>query len=379
VTLGPAEPGARPRVVLLPIDNLADTPAPEKELREAIGRALGHRLDLVSGDELERFLSRHRVRYTGGIDAAVAKAAREELDADAVLITSMRLYRAVNPPALGLTVRLVTAEDEPAILWMDSFAWSGDQAPGLLGLGKEERIEPVQERVLAELARGLDAFLDGERGEHRCNGRRHGPKMRYRSPALDATGRTLAVVPFLDHTKRGGAGETVALEFVRQLVATGRFRVLEPGVVRDYLLRARVIMPGGVSLETTRLIVGALGAELVLSGVVLDFDDSGGKTGPTVRFRATLLDAGSGDVVWNSSSFNRGDDGVFFFQLGRVGNSQDLTCRMVTSVVDRIGRRGGTPVTWARGDDEKDPRQFAPPRREARAAQKSGSGAGSTR
>jgi TolB-like protein len=379
VTLGAPEPGTRPKVVLLPIDNLADTAAPVKDLRDALAATLSARVDVLTGDALERFLSRHRVRYTGGIDAAVARAAREELGADALLVTSMTIYKASNPPALGLTVRLVSAEDEPAILWMDSFAFAGDQAPGLLGLGRVERFGRVQDRVLSRLARGLGAFLDGERRDAGCDGRGYGPKVRYRSPALDGRGRrTLAVVPFLDHSKRDGAGEAVALEFVRQLVATGRFRVLEPGVVRDYMLRARMIMPGGVSLETTRLMVGHFGVELVLSGLVLDYEETGGKVGSTVRFRATMLDGETGDVVWNSSSYNRGDDGVFLFQLGRVGTSQDLTCRMVTSVVDRLGRPGGTPVSWAR-QDERDPRQFTRPAREARAAQRSGSGSGSTR
>jgi TolB-like protein len=380
VALGPAEPGARPRVLLLPFDNLAGTTAPAKELRDALAAVLGERLDLVSGDDLERFLSRRRVRHTGGIDAGTARAAREELGADAVLLTSMTVYQATNPPSLGLTVRLVSAGDEPRILWMDSFAWAGDQAPGLLGLGREERFGPVQERVLRRLARGLDAFLEGERRDAGCGGRGYGPKVKYRSAALDGRGRpTLAVVPFLDHTNRGGAGEAVALEFVRQLVATGRFEVIEPGVVRDYLLRARMIMPGGVSLETTRLMVGHLGAEFVLSGLVLDYDETGGNTGPTVRFRATILDGTSGDVVWNSGSYNKGDDGVFLFQLGRVATSASLTCRMVTSVVDRLERPGGTPVTWARARDEKDPRRFTPHAREAKAAQQSGSGAGANR
>jgi len=354
-TVGLAEPGARPRVLLLPIDNLSIQAAPLKELRGALERAFGERLELVSGDVLEPFLAKHRLRHTGGLDAAAARAARDELGADAVLITSLELYRAAGPPMLGLTVRLVSVGDEPVILWMDSSARSGDQSPGLLGLGREDRIERVQQRVLAQLAHGLAAFLDGGSADRRCDGGgRYRPKLRFRSKAIDGSAAaTLAVVPFLNLSKRRGAGETVSLEFVRQLVATGRYRVLEPGVVRDYLLRARVIMPGGVSLETTRLIVGELGAGIVLSGMVLDFDESPGVKGPTIRFSATMLDAGSGEVLWNSRSSNRGDDGVFLFGLGRIRTPQDLTCRMVASTIDEIGReRAGE--TWPARNGDKD-------------------------
>ena len=154
------------------------------------------------------------------------------------------------------------------------------------------------------------------------------------------------MVPFLDLTKRRGAGDAVSTEFVRQLVASGRFRVLEPGVVRDYLLRARVMIPGGVSLETVRLIVGELGAQLVLSGMVLDFDEDVSMQGPSIRFSATMIDAGTSEVIWSSRSVNRGDDGVFLFGLGRVRTAPELACRMVASTVDQLGRPGGTQVAW---------------------------------
>jgi hypothetical protein len=378
--IGSARPGERPRVVLMPIENLATGLAPTGELRAAVAAALGERVELLAGDPLEKFLARHRLRYSGGLDGEAARAAREELGADAVLITSLQVYREGDSPALGITMRLVSTEDEPTILWMESAVRTGDQAPGLLGLGLVRRFEPIRRRVLGELTRSLDAFLAGRHGQARCDeGLWYEPKVRYRSQFLDdGTRRTLAVVPFLNLSRRSRAGDVVALEFVRQLVASGRFRVLEPGVVRDYLLRARVIMPGGVSLETTRLFLGALGAEVVMSGVVLDFEDNGQRAIPAVRFTATLLEGGSGDVIWSSGSYNRGDDGVFFFGLGRIGNSQDLTCRMVANVVDRLGRPGAT-VAAAPREGQAEIRRLTNGGREARGPSTAGSGSGATR
>ena len=129
--LGPAEPGARPRIALLPIDNLSGAPVPAKELLAAIEQALGGRVDVVAPDDLERFLGRHRLRHTGGIDGASARAAREELGANAVLVTSVTVYAAGSPPALGLTARLVSTAEEPEILWMDGFAWAGNPSNAL--------------------------------------------------------------------------------------------------------------------------------------------------------------------------------------------------------------------------------------------------------
>ena len=59
-----ASTGPPPRIVVLPIDNLSGTSPPMKSLVAAIDAALGVKFELVQGDTLERFLSRHRIRFT---------------------------------------------------------------------------------------------------------------------------------------------------------------------------------------------------------------------------------------------------------------------------------------------------------------------------
>jgi hypothetical protein len=338
------EPGERLRVVVLPIENLTGGPASLKEVQAAVEAALAPRFELVPADELEAFLGRHRIRYTGGIDAETARAAREELHAHAVLITTLDLYRAAPPPAIALTMRLISAGDAPVILWMDAASRAGDESPGLLRMGIVDSLKPLQDRVIATLARSLATFAEGRvTASPRCGGAWYAPKVLYRSAILDERRRpTLAILPFLNQSQRRGAGEAVSLEFVRHLVATGRFRVLEPGVVREYLLRARIMIPGGASLETSRLMLGAMAVDLVLSGAVSEFLDDPGPGGATLRFTSTLLDGGTGSVAWQSSSYNRGDDGVFAFGLGRVRTSEELSCRMVGDVVRALLKPGST-------------------------------------
>jgi hypothetical protein len=338
-------PKEHTRVAVLPPDNLSSGSVPTRELRDAVELALARRgVEVVSGDLVERFLARYRLRYTGGIDGAAAKAAGEEMGVDGVIITSVEQYVAGESPRLALTLRLVAANDQATLLWVDGISRAGDEKPGLLGLGIIGDMRKLEAKVLPRLADSLGRFLEGHGpAAPPCpDGGRFRPKVPYRSPMMDPKQTyTVAVVPFRNLTARRGPGEVVALTFVRQMAAVPNFKVLEPGVVRDLLLRFRIIMEGGVSVDQVRTILGALGADLVVAGDVFEFVASGV---PNVNFNATILEGHTGRIVWQSTSYNRGDDGVFFFDAGMVSTSSALTCRMVRSAVDGMFTAKVTPT-----------------------------------
>jgi hypothetical protein len=49
-----------------------------------------------------------------------------------------------------------------------------------------------------------------------------------------------------------------------------------------------------------------------------------------------LLERRNEEVVWEASSYHRGDEGVFFFDAGHVDTALALSCRMVRSAVDAM-------------------------------------------
>jgi hypothetical protein len=323
------------RLAVLPPDNLSSGSIPASELRDEVGLALARRgVEVVSGDLVERYLAHYRLRYTGGLSAEAAKAAGEEMGVDGVIITSIEQYVSGEAPRLALTLRLVAANDQATLLWIDGISRAGNESPGVLGLGIIPDMPTLRKQVLTRLADSLGRFLEG-RGPAAplCpDGRRYGPRVPYRSPLLEASRTyTVAVVPFRNLTPRRNAGEVIALTFARQMAAEAQFKVIEPGVVRDLLLRFRIVMEGGVSVDQVRTILGALGADLVVAGDVLEFGASGV---PTLNFTATVLEGHTGRIAWQSTSFNSGDDGVFFFDAGMVSTTGALACRMVRSAVD---------------------------------------------
>jgi hypothetical protein len=132
----------------------------------------------------------------------------------------------------------------------------------------------------------------------------------------------------------------VALEMVRALAASERFEVMEPGRVREQLLSYRIILEGGVSFDTARVVAGMLDVNLVVSGYVREFNDAGV---PKVEFTVLVLEKRTEELVWQSTSYNTGADGVWFFGLGQVSTASALTCRMMRNVVEGMaGMRRAT-------------------------------------
>jgi len=223
---------------------------------------------------------------------------------------------------------------------MDGVGLAGDDSPGLLDLGLIENPDTLLEIAVQRILTSLSEFLSTGQNQADSSAprRKHRPKVIFRSPVLDpAVPHTVAVMPFFNLSERNFAGEIMALHFVRQLLARENFNVIEPGVVRHALLRGRVIMGGGISLADAGLISHLLEADLILSGKIMDYQDFQGLAAkPKVDFSAEIFEEKSREVVWAVLSYNRGDDGVFFFDWGRINTAYAMATQMVQLAVEEM-------------------------------------------
>ncbi len=340
--------GARAfRVAVLPADSLSSGPVPLRAVTTQVERAMeAAGLKVVGGDAVEAYLENHRLRFTGGVDGPAAAAARGELGVDGLLITTVEEHELEGPPRLAITFRLVSASEDARILWTDGFGRAGDDAPGLLGLGVVRDYRRLEARELVRMARSLTLALDG-RGPRAppCPAEgRFEPSVLYRSPDFQPAGRySVAVLPFVNETSRRRAGDLLALELTRQLAGIGRLRVIEPGVTRDRLIHYRVIMEGGVSLDTARVTLETVGADLVIAGYVRELSEG---ADPSLEYTALALDR-SGKMVWQATSHGNGSAGVWFFDWSMIGSASQLACRLARgSAVSLFGEgdTGGTEV-----------------------------------
>jgi hypothetical protein len=334
-TTVPAE--KKMKIAVFPLENLSSKPAPMKEIRRSfIEKIEASGIDVLEDMALEQFMSRHRVRYVGGVDNTLSVALKKEEGIDAVLITSLELYDDRYPPKIGLISRLVRTGEGPAILWIESIGLAGDNSPGLLGLGLIDDPSILREKAVRLLVGSLEGYFSEEKTAQTKIAARYRPKILFQSLLPEEeTKYTAVIVPFFNLSLRKNAGEIMLLHFAEKLSKDDRFEVIEPGVVRQKLLNVRVIMNEGVSLSDADIIANSLGADLVFSGKVFDYQDYAGTEGkPKVDFSMQAIERKSKKVVWASKSYNQGDDGVFFFDAGRINTAGVLASEMAGSAVN---------------------------------------------
>ena len=347
-----AEPPPPPLLAIFPVQNASGGSAPIHALSDALEDALVARgVRTVPHRDVDAILARNRFRFTGGVDRKMAEALREE-GIGAVLVPTLEQYGTLAPPKLAIALRIVETGPVPEVAWADLVARSGDDSPGLLALGIVDAYPELQRQVIARAARSVEGWAaTRSRGEPCVRDWRFEPRRRYRAPVLDDVGRrTIAVLPFRNETPRRGAEDVVANEMVAQLVRSGAFDVLDPGVVREQLLENRIVFEGGVSIDRALTILDLLQADLLVSGIVHAYvAPLGAKTPPVVGFSAFVIDRATAELVWSSTSTAKGDDFVVLFGAGRLTSSSALACRMARTVVDGItGERGRLA---ARADD----------------------------
>jgi TolB-like protein len=320
-------------IAVLPIENLSGTMAPLQDIRGLYISQLKRRgFHILEEETLEGFMARNRIRYTGGINKAVAQAFKNETGVGGVLITSLELYSEANPPKIALTSRLVSTGDNPVILWIDGAGLAGDDSPGILGLGLIEDPEALLEKAIVRLTGSLENYLDEKsKSENIISAKRKfRPKVFFRSDVLVPGEKfTVAVVPFLNFSRRRNAGEILELQFIRNLKKFEQLDVIEPGVVRQQLLTLRIIMPEGISLANADALFASLNADLILAANVMEYQDYQGVFGnPKVDFFVQLIEKRRRSIVWSSVSYNKGNDWVFFFDRGKVNTAHAMASQM---------------------------------------------------
>jgi TolB-like protein len=257
------------RIAILPVENLYGGGAPVDDIRKRLEALLLQKgVSLLGTDDLAALLQKNRIRYTSGLDTTSAKAFKEQAGVDGVLVTACELYTKGSGSESGgetaakiaLTARLVATGSAPRVLWSDSVALTGDDSPGILGIGRIVDPQKLVEKAAAGLSSSLARYLEGNGQRPSVWKKSFEPLTSFRSPAIGSDLRE-NTVGFMSGKALGDEGAGRARIPVIVNARTGRTVSVEYSVAGgtakrggDYELREGVLtFPPGQTVQYIEL------------------------------------------------------------------------------------------------------------------------------
>lgn len=131
-----------------------------------------------------------------------------------------------------------------------------------------------------------------------------GGPTRYVNPMADfGEVKTVAILPFETVTTDKLSAERVQRIFFTELLATGAFQVIEPGLVSFVLRKERLGSADSLTPDDMRKLGQALKAEAFFVGAIIEYDDGRGGPvpNPRVKLQLRLVQASTGETIWSVS------------------------------------------------------------------------------
>jgi TolB-like protein len=154
---------------------------------------------------------------------------------------------------------------------------------------------------------------------------------------FDGTG-ALAVLPLTNLTQYDKAADVVMNALVVELLDSGAFEVVDPGIVEIVVLEKRLRLTDRLPLETIQEIGTHLDVTYLLVGSIHEFVMIRDRTDPlpAVSISLRIVRVADGRIVWASTHSRRGDDTESVFGLGRISTAEQLATAMVKQMIDTL-------------------------------------------
>ena len=343
-------PPAPPTVLLLPLSNSSAEPGASRRMTPAVIEQIGLRgFRVINSERVEAALAAHRIRHTDSLSRADALALSAALDGDLLMVGRVLSLREAPVPQVGLTLRLL----DPAsgeVIWSRMHCRMGTHYRGMLGLGEVRDLGLLIRLTLAEALSTLsvDAATGQVRADLDGDVRRQllaPDPVAYvrRGPALDRV-RTLGILPLANRSRRQGADAIVRDILIARLWATGRYRVMEPGELREQILRRGLFPTQVAGPDVLGALREELGLDAILGGSVLQFVDGNGSAAlvePQVEVAMRMVSTEGGKILWDALHRRRGEDAVSFYDAGRIPTIDRLARAAIDDLLAGLLRRSG--------------------------------------
>jgi TolB-like protein len=342
--VSPAGAASRPdgtqRVVLVPFENVTRAAGARENLMAAVALGLERKgFEVVTGDEVEVFLRKNRIRYLDALPASKAEELRAQLRAHVVMTGSILSYdRKATDPLVALSLTAIGAHG--ALAWSDVEGLAASESRGAFDLQKTADVAVVGRRLVERM---IDRIPPGRFEQSPAGGfsLRRAPRV-YRSKALAGKKLTLCVLPLENLSGGRDAGRVVEAAIHDRLSRDARVRALPPADLRQAVLSAGLRAPSRLTLDNLRKLTASARTSYYLQGSIFQYraavGDGPGAAPATVEIYLRLIDADDGRTVWSGLHGRLGTDYETVLQFGAVRDPATLAAHVVTELMDAFTR-----------------------------------------
>jgi TolB-like protein len=153
--------------------------------------------------------------------------------------------------------------------------------------------------------------------------------------------RRVCILPFENFTSVREAPRVLSDVLQHELIASGRFEVVEAAELRAALVAEGVRGLGALEPAKLAALGQRLGTPLFLRGSVYRYVDPGARNGaatPDVEVEVALVDAAAGRIVWTAENARKGRDYKGLFQLGALRSVVALSDQVFGEIVSAEGK-----------------------------------------
>jgi TolB-like protein len=160
----------------------------------------------------------------------------------------------------------------------------------------------------------------------------------FRSGAAIDQPQSLAVLPLVNLSKYDEAGDIVMHSLLVELLDSGLFDLVDPGLVDHAVLERRIRFTDRLALPVMQELGDTLNAEYLLLGSVNEFDMiiSRTETVPLVSISMRIVRSDTGKIFWAATHTRQGDDAESVFGLGRIATLERMTALTVKDMTGTL-------------------------------------------
>lgn len=343
------------RIALLPFENISGQTGLSSEVTAYLEDILKRKgYEVVSGKMVEAVLYKDRVRKTGGISIRNARALKEGLGVDYVMVGTFYLFAMVKGnPQFGLAARVVSADG--AIQWANTAGSTGEDFTRILGFGTVRTFPELIPKVISQLfytlpradedfgPKGKSSFLSGS-SIPGVFGRVSGHRvMRTYVSEVYKLSRPIkvALLPFENFSERMGAARIITDIFLAEFFNARIYDVLDMGEVEEKIVEEDVWPYGGLVDEGVKKLRKSLNVDAVIVGTVENYDEGLKKfsSTPNVRLSFRMLSAREGEenkILWASYLEGSGKDTQVVLEFGLIRSILPLTIGLIDDTLSGL-------------------------------------------